>query len=115
VLSYDLGRGWRAGVRFFYESGEPYSVACPNAGCTPSSKPPDRVVAGALPPFYRVDARIEKRWTFSGGKWLAGTLECFNALHKGEPVEEYYSPTRGLSVDTLTPLFLPSVGIEGGM
>ncbi len=79
VVGYDLGRGWRAGARLFVESGRPLPPVCV-ANCTAAATgnlvfatPP-----GNLPAFWRVDARIEKKWTFSGGQWLAGTLECFN-------------------------------------
>ena len=49
----DLGRGWRASSRFLTYGGWP-EVALG------SVVPPD----GRLPPFYRVDLRLEKRWIF---------------------------------------------------
>ncbi len=71
-------------------------------------------VTGKLPPFYRLDVRLEKRWSFVGGQWLAGTLECFNVLDKAEPIGADYVPSAGPVVQTQSPIILPSVGIEGG-
>jgi TonB family protein len=116
VLGYDLGSGWRVGARFFIESGRPYTVTCPTAACAPgSSAPASTPVTINLPPFYRLDARIEKRWTFSRGQWLAVTLEGFNVLDKAEPTDAYYSASQGVSVDTASPAILPSLGVEGGI
>ena len=120
VLGYDLGRGWRTGARFFFESGRRYQVECPTPGCAPTSAPVapgagSYEATGTLAPFYRLDVRIEKRWTFSGGQWLAGTLECFNTLDKAEPTGEDYVPAVGLVPRTQSPIILPSIGIEGGL
>lgn len=117
VLGYDLGSGWRVGARFFLESGRPYTITCPTAACTPEAA---TAVAGTpvtvnLPPFYRLDARIEKRWTFSRGQWIAVTLEGFNVLDKAEPSGAHYAPSQGVAIDTASPAILPSVGIEGGL
>jgi hypothetical protein len=67
-----------------------------------------------LPIFWRVDARLEKRWLFRGGQWLAATLECFNVLDKAEPTSDSYVPGRGVVVLDQSPIILPSVGLEGG-
>jgi TonB family protein len=119
VLGYDLGRGWRIGGRFFFESGRPYLEQCPTPGCAPGGRLPVGVgpytASGTLPPFYRLDMRLEKRWNFSSGSWLAWTLECFDVFDKAEPIGERYDPTRGLVLDTQSPIILPSIGIEGGI
>lgn len=114
VLGYDLGKGWRVGGRFFYRSGRPYDVTCQTPDCSPGTSPNTYTKTGLLPPFYRVDARIEKRWAFKDGKWLAATIEAFNALDKGETTSATYSPQNGLGLNTQNPIFLPSVGLEGG-
>jgi TonB family protein len=115
VLGYDLGRNWRVGGRLFFESGRPYPSACV-AYCNPSAGP--RAVfyepGGDLPPFWRLDARLEKRWEFPRGQWLAASLECFNVLGKAEPVGDQYSPDGGLTVTYQSAIILPTVGAEGG-
>jgi hypothetical protein len=119
VLGYDLGRGWRVGGRFFLESGRPYQVQCPTPSCTPGAPvptgPTPYAASGTLPPFYRLDVRLEKRWTFPSGSWLAGTLECFDVFDVAEPIGERYDPARGLVLDKQSPIILPSIGIEGGL
>ena len=118
VLGYDFGRGWRTGARFFYESGRQYQIDCPTPGCAPTSAmvaPGAFPANGTLPPFFRLDVRLEKRWAFSGGQWLAGTLECFNTLDKAEPTGVEYVPAIGLTTQKQSPIILPSIGIEGGI
>ena len=114
VLGYDLGNHWRVGTRVFFESGRPYQAMCETPDCSIGETPTAYAVTGRLPPFYRVDVRLEKRWLFAGGRWLAGTLECFNALYKSEPIGVNYSPQEGLSVASQSPVILPSIGVEGG-
>jgi hypothetical protein len=114
VLGYDLGRSWRVGTRFLYESGAPYEQTCQTPDCTPGQSPKVYEVSGTLPPFYRLDFRVEKRWHFAGGRWLAGTVECFNALGNAQPSGTSYSPAGGLAVRYASAIVLPSVGVEGG-
>jgi TonB family protein len=115
VAGYDLGRNWRIGGRLFFESGRPYPAAC-TANCEPSTGPAAVFFQpkGDLPPFWRLDMRLEKRWEFAGGRWLAGTLECFNTLDKAEPTGDTYTPGSGLTVTYQSPIILPTVGAEGG-
>ena len=114
VLGYDLGANWRIGTRFFFESGRLYDAVCQTPDCSAGPSPNRYDVTGDLPAFYRLDFRLEKRWLFSGGRWLAGTLECFNTLDKAEPIGVAYSPQQGLVVNHQSPIILPSVGLEGG-
>jgi TonB family protein len=118
VLGYDLGSGWRIGGRFFFESGRSYQVDCPNPNCSPQPGATPRTayaVTGTLPPFYRVDARLEKKWTFPGGQWITATLEGFNVLDKAEPIGKSYTPAFGLSPNNQSPIILPSIGAEAGL
>jgi hypothetical protein len=114
VLGYDLGRGWRAGARFFYRSGRPYSQTCETPDCSPGTSPSTYTVTGTLPDFYRVDARIEKKWTFGATKWLTAVVEVFNGTYQGETTGTNYTPQQGLTLSTHSPIILPSIGLEGG-
>jgi hypothetical protein len=113
VLGYDLGNNWRVGARLFAESGRPYPEVCV-ANCN-ASNPVFENPPGNLPIFWRVDTRLEKRWVFQDGKWLAGTVECFNTFDKAEPSGDEYVPGRGLVVLNQSAIILPSIGIEGGL
>ena len=107
VLGYDLGLNWHIGARFFYESGRLYRAPCQDC-TTPYT------ATGQLPPFYRIDGRVEKKWLFANGKWLSATLECFDLLDKAEPVNADYSLRQGLVIRNQSAIILPSVGLEGG-
>ncbi len=114
VLGYDLDRGWRIGTRLLFESGTPYQQACQTPDCSPGETSKLYLVSGSVPPFYRVDFRIEKRWLFASGRWLAATIECFNATDNAQPTATTYTPQQGLVVSSSSAIVLPSVGVEAG-
>ena len=114
ALGYELGRRWRAGARFVFYTGVPYSSLAGNVPVPPYNNHRD-------PAFYRVDVRLEKRWKLGSDRWLAFVLEGQNVtLEKeantlgmdcrGELTPESYSTEckRG----EVGPLTLPSVGLE---
>ncbi|HXX66646.1 MAG TPA: TonB family protein [Polyangiaceae bacterium] len=116
VLSYDLGAGWRIGSRLFFESGRPFQPVCvKNCSGTAGEIPVMSTPPGNLPVFWRLDGRLEKRWTFSGGQWLTASLECFNIFDRGEPTGDQYVPGQGLEIVYQSPIILPSIGLEGGL
>ncbi len=113
VVSYDFGHDWRFGARFYVRSGRPYRVSCPpGPGCTVAES--QQVHTGDLPGFYRVDVRLEKKWLYTGGRWLGFTVDCFNATDQGEATSEQFSPAQGFYVHKQNPIILPSVGVNGG-
>jgi hypothetical protein len=116
ALGDELGAGWRIGGRFFFESGRLAQTSCPTPDCAPGDAgAPNFRVLHRLPPFYRVDARLERRLTFGGGRWLTFTWEVFNALVKPEATGYDYSPSSGLTLRKQGALIFPSFGIEGGL
>ncbi len=120
VAGYDLGRNWRVGARVFFESGRPYPPVCldcgPGGGPNPvAPRTPVFVTPnGDLPVFWRLDARLEKRWIFAGGQWLAATLECFNVFDRAEPTGASVRPDGTLAVRYQSSIILPTIGVEGG-
>jgi hypothetical protein len=114
ILAYDLGRRWRAGARFIYYTGAPYSDLSGNVPV-----PPYNDHRG--PPFFRMDVRLEKRWSLGKNRSLAFVLEGLNVTLSREVT------TLGMKCDgTMTPaggttqcapshfgpLTIPSVGVE---
>jgi hypothetical protein len=112
---YRLGRGWELGASFRYTSGTPYTpvvastydastdVYLPRLGPTMSER---------NPAFMRLDARIEKKWTFS--LWsLAVYLDLQNALNSPnrQGFTYNYDYTRREGVRGLP--ILPSLGLRG--
>jgi TonB family protein len=114
IGAYDLGRGWRAGARFFYYSGLPYSDELHGVPIPPYN-------SERLPDFYRLDARLEKRWTWQT-RWLSFVAEWMNATLNKEAVGTSchsslgeLPPQRDTCVPNyIGPVTIPSVGIEGG-
>jgi hypothetical protein len=116
VLGYDFGRGIRVGTRAYYASSRPFRIACPSADCGPAadSAPRTYLRQGRFSDFLRVDLRLEKRWTWSSGSWIAGTFEWFNALLAKEASDVRWDPQRGIVEEDEDPLTLPSIGVEAG-
>jgi hypothetical protein len=83
----------------------------PNA---PDSSATFYTPAKDLPPFWRLDARLEKRWSFPGGQWITGALECFNVLDVAEPIGDEVGPGGAIVVRNQSPIILPTVAVEGG-
>jgi len=113
ALSYDLGAGFRAGARLYAETGRSYHADCAGPAC--STLPPNVAnPSGMLPGFFRLDARVEKKWSFDRGRYLTLSMECFNATNNAEPIGKTYTPGAGLVTNTQSPVILPSVGVEVG-
>ena len=114
ILAYDLGLGWRAGARFVFYSGAPYSDLSGNVPV-----PPYNDHRG--PAFFRLDVRLEKRWSLGKGRSIAFVLEGLNVTLSRE-----VSPLGLDCIGTMTaqggttqctqgrlgPLTIPSIGVE---
>ena len=101
VMSVDLGRGWRVGGRYAGYSGIPYSTV------SPVTLPNKRT-----PPFHRLDARLEKRWTFKE-RSIAFTAEMFNVLLMKESIGITCNGLDGCKPEEIGPIVIPSLGCEG--
>ena len=99
ALAYDLGRKWRFGGRFTFYTGAPRVIARGGLNPAPPTLSPERD-----PAFYRLDVRLEKKWTFGESSWLSVVAEMLNAtLHK-----------ETISGTAIGPVAIPSIGLEGG-
>jgi hypothetical protein len=109
VGAYDLGKGWRMGGRFFYYTGRPYSKSLHGVALPPYN-------TERLPPFYRIDVRLEKKWRLGERGSIAMVIEGLNVtLHK-EAIDVTCRQT-GTGLDTCTPeeigpVAVPSIGVE---
>lgn len=100
ALSYDFGRGYRAGTRLLFYTGIPSQAA--------TAEDDKR-----LPPFFRLDMRLEKRWTLGKRAWLSVVLEVLNATLSKEVLSERCR--RGTcTAEAIGPVTVPSLGVEGG-
>jgi TonB family protein len=98
ALSYEIGAGFRAGARLTYYTGVPNLEAPSGLPETSRITDPPRE-----PSFYRIDGRIEKKWTWGETTWLALVVEALNATLNKETL-------RGREIGPVT---IPSIGLEG--
>ncbi|WP_437548340.1 TonB-dependent receptor [Sorangium sp. So ce367] len=120
ALTYDLGRGYRAGGRFVFYSGLPQRVG--GATLPPISGVPGgsgSLAGGAprwerLPPFFRLDVRLEKRWSIGKSGWLAVVLDVLNTTLSKETLPGMCDAFSSCEPTTFGPVTVPNFGLEGG-
>lgn len=103
----DLGRNWRASSRVLAYGGWPAETA---AGGVASVAPVDR---RRLPAFYRVDARIEKRWIFTGSRSLGLVFEGLNVTGSKEVIGRRCTAGGSCRDETFGPVVIPNIALEG--
>jgi len=106
ALLYDLGRGWRAGVRHVFYSGFPADEAGPDRS---PSEHPDRVR-----PFYRFDLRASKRWKLGERGYMALVLDLQNATLSKEVIDVSCGAGGECTPNAIGPVALPGLGLEIG-
>jgi hypothetical protein len=113
--AYDLGRRWRLGARFVLYTGSPYSDNWSPGQGSPLPPLNDR----RYPPFYRIDVRLEKRWSLGRERSMALVAEVQNVTLSKEARAYNCSGTQIGSTNSTTcgvtdlgPITLPSVGVE---
>ena len=62
---------------------------------------------------FRIDVRLEKRWTFTSAAWIAVAFEWFNAAVAKE-ARDIEFVDGALRVKYESALTVPSLGLEGG-
>jgi hypothetical protein len=114
VLAYDLGRRWRAGARSVFYTGAPYSKLAGNVPVPPYN-------SQRFPAFFRLDARIEKRWALGQDGFLAFVIEGQNVTLSKEVIglglecQGEFGPDGGTTQCTpakIGPITIPSLGLE---
>jgi hypothetical protein len=116
IGAYDLGRGWRAGARFYYYTGRPYSRRVFGYVVPPFN---DR----RFPDFYRIDARFEKAWRVGEKGRISFVAEWLNVTLRKEAtsvtcgsnarsVQEALA-SDDCTFDAIGPITIPSLGVEG--
>ncbi len=102
AIAFDLGKNWRAGTRLVFYTGLPKAP-------DPQGRDDDT----RLPPFFRVDLRLEKRWQLGQKAWIAAVAEWMNATLSKEAVSTRCT-LQGCESQTIGPVTIPSLGVEGG-
>jgi hypothetical protein len=124
ALGVNLGRGWHVGTRFATYSGRPHSLL----KFDNPEEPLEATLIGhrnvlRREPFYRLDARIEKRWVIADQGWVSLILEGFNITGQKELVDfdcrvaRVVGSQTGLSCggQEIGPISIPSIGVSGGI
>ncbi|WP_394824545.1 TonB-dependent receptor domain-containing protein [Pendulispora albinea] len=123
IGAYDLGSGWRVGGRFFFYSGRPYSKQAQGFLIPPYN-------SERLPPYFRIDFRLEKAWTIGKTGRISFVLEGLNVTLNKEKVNVQCEisanrgPIRDLrnitpdmmdrcTPEEIGPVTVPSIGLEG--
>jgi hypothetical protein len=141
AASYDFGRGWRLGGRIMFYTGAPMTLDYrprPRGQGPQNPNEPDRPdtledilareelrrllaeyvksldLPERLPAFFRLDLRLEKRWSFDKGRWLSFTAEVLNATGGKETTQYECTFVDGCAPEELGPIVIPSLGLEGG-
>jgi len=104
AIAYDLGRKWLAGSRLVFYTGAPKTSPTDGLILAPRPRHPER-----SPSFYRLDLRLEKRWPMGGEAWLSAVFEVMNATLR----KETFASTTG-NDESIGPVTIPSIGVEGG-
>lgn len=100
AVAYNLGRNWRAGTRLVFYTGLPRA-------------PDPTTNETRLPPFYRVDLRLEKRWQLGKVTWISFVAEWMNATLSKEALTTRCT-LQGCEAQEIGPITIPSLGVEGG-
>ena len=99
-----IGAGWRASARFLTYRG------WPDFG----SRDDSTDLQGHLKNFWRVDARIEKRWKWRKDGYISLVIEALNASAQKETVSR--NCVDGQCRDNaIGPITAPSIGVEGAL
>ncbi len=114
LAAYDLGASWRAGARIVAYTGLPYTNTRDYVPVAPYN-------GARMPAFYRVDVRLEKRWRVRERVTLSLVFEGMNVTLTKEVLGMHCAPAAGQAAgsldactpQTLGPITVPSVGIEG--
>lgn len=105
ALSWDIGRGFRVGARGMVLSGRPL---LPYYAWLP-------ITDAREPPYYRIDARAEKRWTIGQRGYISLVLEMLNTTLAKEPNGVVCTTVSSCGVNAIGPVTMPSIGVEGGL
>ncbi|MDX2052408.1 MAG: TonB-dependent receptor [Polyangiaceae bacterium] len=102
ALAYDIGRNWRGGGKLTFYTGSP------GTGEFTFEKPQ------RLPPYYRLDVRLEKRWQLDRPKSsISFVLEVLNTTLNREAIDQSCDPLNGCRTEYVGPVTIPSIGVEG--
>lgn len=102
---HDLGKNWKAGSRILFYTGFPADEALPGR---PPLENPDRVK-----PFFRLDARLSKRWVFEDRAYV-GLVFDFQNVTLAKEVFDVMCNDAGCEAREVGPIVIPTTVLELG-
>lgn len=105
ALLFQLGNGYRGGLRHVFYSGFPAEEAGPGSSL---SEHPDRVL-----PFFRFDARFSKHWKVGTRGYVDFSIDLQNATLARETFDIACENNR-CTPRRLGPITIPGLALEGG-
>lgn len=102
---YDLGKNWKAGLRSLIYSGFPAEEA--GSGAELSTDPP------RVKPFFRLDARLSKRWVF-GERAYVGLVFDFQNVTLAKEVFDVKCENGQCEPREIGPITIPTTVFEAG-
>lgn len=115
TANYDFGKGWLAGARFRYVSGNPMTEvegAVYDASTDTYRALFGEVNGGRDPAFHQLDVRVEKLWAL-GPVGLTTFLEVLNAYNAKNQSGRFYSYDYSQSEGAVGMPIFPNIGIRG--
>ncbi|MFO0549837.1 MAG: TonB-dependent receptor [Polyangiaceae bacterium] len=106
AVLFDFGNNWKGGLRMLVYSGFPAEEATPGH---PLSEDPDRVK-----PFYRLDARLSKRWLFGDRAYVGLVLDMQNATLTKETFDVQCDDDGKCKPREIGPITIPTLVLEAG-
>jgi hypothetical protein len=115
TANYDLGKGWLAGARFRYVTGNPTTAV--EGAVYDASSDTYRALFGEVngdrdPAFHQLDVRVEKLWGI-GPVDLTTFLEVLNAYNAKNQSGRSYSYDYSQSEGAVGMPIFPNIGIRG--
>ena len=114
VTTYKISREWSFGAKWNYHSGAPYTPILGTSGFYPDGRPKPvyaEVNSGKLPPYHRLDLRVDRNFIFNTWKMNA-YFELNNAYQRTNVIDYSYDPGY-TKKDPVTPFVLPiSFGVQ---
>ncbi|MBL8608156.1 MAG: energy transducer TonB [Myxococcales bacterium] len=111
IGAFDIGAGFRAGGRFVFYTGTPYSPKINGIDVPPYN-------SQRIPDFWRVDVRLEKRWKLRDPAYISAVIEWMNVAFREEAFGVECVREEGRLYDRcgaqmIGPITIPSIGLEG--
>lgn len=123
ALAWDIGRGFRAGLRLLMYSGRPFTPVDAENKLLFGADGKLQVFPNSLrlPLFHRFDVRLEKKWSFGPDRYVSLVLEGLNITFRKEATGVTCGTKAGPGdidlgygcvADEIGPIAIPSLGIE---